>query len=175
MTGRLVACEQHALPSHINLALRPCKSCGLEHILDKEDTCHNCNPFTVQRVLKAKELAMVHALESSGLHATSYDMVVDRGSCGKERPDAVYDVGTHIVIVECDEHQHSSYACECEQARMVNIGQTFGGLRVVFLRFNPDKYVPLSGSPVPIKRRHDELARCLRFYLDPANVPNALV
>jgi hypothetical protein len=97
---------------------------------------------------------MIQALEAEGIHATSYDMAIDGGSCGRERPDAMYDLGTHIVIVECDEHQHKSYPCECEQARMINIGQTFGGLRVLFVRFNPDTYSPLEGPPIKTRLRH---------------------
>jgi hypothetical protein len=66
--------------------------------------------------------------------------MIDRGECIRERPDLLLDVGTHFVIVEIDEHQHHERACECEIARMVNIGQSLGGAPSVFIRYNPDTF-----------------------------------
>ena len=57
-----------------------------------------------------------------------------------ERPDRLWDFGTHCVILEVDENQHSERACVCEVVRMVNIHQSLGGARVVFIRYNPDVY-----------------------------------
>ena len=54
----------------------------------------------------------------------------------------MYDFHDKIVILECDEHQHNDRACICEQTRMVNISQMFGGIPVYFIRFNPDTYTP---------------------------------
>jgi hypothetical protein len=68
-----------------------------------------------------------------------------------KRPDRIYDFGDKIVILECDENQHSSRNCACEQTRMINIGQSFGGLPTYFIRFNPDKY---KGGNEIISKRH---------------------
>ncbi|KAI9101298.1 hypothetical protein DFS34DRAFT_648176 [Phlyctochytrium arcticum] len=44
-----------------------------------------------------------------------------------------------MLVVEVDEDQHSSSACECEPTRMVNISQSFG-MATVFLGWNPGEY-----------------------------------
>lgn len=68
----------------------------------------------VLQVFKGKKRTMVQSLESADLYATSYDMVIDRGSSGKDRLDAVFDVGTHLVILECDTQKQSHDERECE-------------------------------------------------------------
>jgi hypothetical protein len=94
-------------------------------------------------------------LDGRGLKGVSTDKTVDGGVCGRERPDRVYDFGDKIVILECDEHQHQERDCSCEVTRMVNLGQTFGGLPVYFIRWNPDNYSPLDNKkPEAIKKRY---------------------
>jgi hypothetical protein len=82
--------------------------------------------------------------------------MIDGGACGKERPDRIYDLGDKIIVLECDEHQHRDRACLCEQTRMVNIGQSFGGLPTYFIRWNPDDYSPANPRkhPEPLAKRH---------------------
>jgi len=45
-----------------------------------------------------------------------------------------------------DENQHKSYACECEQGRMIQLHQDFGGTPVLFIRYNPDSYKDYEGK-----------------------------
>jgi hypothetical protein len=47
-----------------------------------------------------------------------------------------------------DENQHHSYACECEQGRMVAIFQDYSGGKVIFIRYNPDSYTNSLGVKV---------------------------
>jgi hypothetical protein len=95
---------------------------------------------------------------------SSTDVVIDDGICGKERPDRVYDFGDKIVVLECDEHQHRDRVCVCEQTRMVNIGQSFGGLPTYFIRWNPDDYSPESDrkNPEVLPKRHKLAGDLLR-------------
>ncbi|KAI9089581.1 hypothetical protein DFS34DRAFT_385310 [Phlyctochytrium arcticum] len=86
-----------------------------------------------------------------------------RGVCGLERPDFWIDWHTHMLVVEVDEDQHWSSACECEQTRMVNISQSFG-MPTVFLRWNPDDYRPKEES-VPMVGTTDRLA-ALKGWID---------
>ena len=65
-----------------------------------------------------------------------FDKIV-AGGCSKRRPDILIDKGTHVVVVECDEHQHQSTTCE--NKRMAEIFRDVG-VPVVFIRFNPDSY-----------------------------------
>lgn len=32
--------------------------------------------------------------------------------CGKERPDFLFDAGSHMIVIEVDEHQPECYPCE---------------------------------------------------------------
>jgi hypothetical protein len=117
-------------------------------------------------------------LDAHDLKGSSTDTVVDRGECGKERPDRVYDFGDKIVILECDEDQHKGRACVCEQTRMVNIGQMFGGVPVYFIRWNPDEYCPKSDKMniETIAKRHKLCADLLNdIKANKIKLPIALV
>jgi hypothetical protein len=74
-----------------------------------------------------------------------HDRMLEGTICGRERPDFQFDCGTHFVYVEVDEHQHHSYACECEQVRMVNLVHV-RGMPVRWIRYNPDVYEPMEGQ-----------------------------
>ena len=56
------------------------------------------------------------------------------------RPDFVFSLPDKIIVVEVDENQHQSYGEECESTRMVNLSMVYGGLPVVFIRYNPDTF-----------------------------------
>ena len=147
-------CEAHKTADDENLLEHPCISCNLMYVLDKENKCENCNPESFATARLAKQNALMNYLDIRDLKGSSTDTTVDHGICGKERPDRVYDFGDKIVILECDEHQHQDRQCLCEQTRMVNIGQSFGGLPVYFIRWNHDDY-----SPENSRKNPEELAK----------------
>jgi len=136
-------------------------------VLNASDTCEFCDPETFRRAALAKQNAMVAALTAAGLTPSSIDTMIDAGVCGRERPDVVFQLLDRVYIVECDEHQHRDRPCECEQTRMVNIGQTFGGLPVAFIRWNPDNYKPAKEEkePEPVTKRHRLLCDFLKELL----------
>lgn len=141
-------CEEHKKDDEINLIEKPCVSCQLITVLDSNNRCESCDPSTFQRVQLLKQNALFSFLDNIKEHpvADSSDRIVDSGICGRERPDRVYDFGDKIIILECDEEQHRSRPCLCEQTRMVNIGQSFGGIPVYFIRWNPDEYMDGYGT-----------------------------
>jgi len=141
-------CEAHKTADEKNLVERQCVSCSLTYILDKDNRCEYCNPDSFATARLAKQNALMAYLDAKGLKGTSTDKTID-GGCDKERPDRVYDFGDKIVILECDEHQHRERTCVCEQTRMVNIGQSFGGIPVYFIRWNPDDYSPEANRKEP--------------------------
>ena len=149
-------CESHKTSDDENLVERPCISCSLPYILDKDNKCENCNPAAFATARLAKQNAVMDYLDARGLHGDSTDKIIDGGACGKERPDRIFDLGDKIIVLECDEHQHRERACICEQTRMVNIGQSFGGIPVYFIRWNPDDYSPANSrkKPEDVKKRH---------------------
>ena len=174
-------CETHRTADEDNLVERPCKSCGLSYILDKTDKCENCNPESFATARLAKQTALMDYLDSRGLTGDFTDRVVDGGVCGKERPDRVYDFGDKIIVLECDENQHQDRACLCEQTRMVNIGQSFGGIPVYFIRWNPDDYCcdesdSEDAMPEPLAKRYVLCANLIQDIKDGRHkTPNALV
>jgi len=125
-------------------------------VLNKEGICINfCSMEEMDRMMKKRvkkhEEKVENLLrEEIDIPFTYRDEVVDR-VCSNKRPDFVYHCGTHVVIVEVDEDQHKSYKCTVygdnkegkmkgENIRMFEIAQSFDGLPVVFLRYNPDNY-----------------------------------
>ncbi len=149
-------CESHKTSDDENLVERPCVSCSLPYILDKDDKCENCNPAAFATARLAKQNALMDSLDARDLKGDSTDKIVEGGVCGKERPDRIFDLGDKIIVLECDEHQHRERVCICEQTRMVNIGQSFGGIPVYFIRWNPDDYSPANSrkKPEDVKKRH---------------------
>lgn len=149
-------CETHKLDDEVNLVEMPCVSCGLIMILDKDNKCEYCNPEMFKRTQLAKQNALMTYLDNIKLNGNTTDRTVDGGICGLERPDRVYECSDYIIILECDENQHRERNCACEQTRMINIGQSFGGMPVYFIRFNPDDYIPDNDKlkPEDIKKRY---------------------
>ena len=136
-------CEDHAPADAENLGLAICTACGLEDILTN-GKCNTCDP-TIQKIRQhAKENHIKDVLKANGIPFT-HDKILEGTSCGRERPDFQIDCGSHFVYVEVDEHQHSSYACECEQTRMINLVEV-RGMPVRFIRYNPDYYEPIKGQ-----------------------------
>ena len=158
---KLRYCEEHALgyPTAVDVVQRICAICGLLGVLSAGSMCETCDPAVVRRATGAKEDAVKAFLDAQGLQYLSHDKMVDRGECFKYRPDFLFDAGTHFVVLEVDEHQHMSYACACEQARMVNIAQALG-MRTLFLRYNPDAFLSGSGGGrAPTSRERLQLLR----------------
>jgi hypothetical protein len=175
-----IHCESHKEEDELNLVERTCTKCGLTMILDKTECCEFCNPESFKRIALAKQNAILEYLDSRKDLPTplSTDTIINNGSCGKERPDRIYDLDDKIVVIECDEDQHRYRPCECEQTRMVNIGQSFGGLPVLFLRWNPDDYSPKNPrkQPEPLTKRNKLLADLIRdIAKNKVKIPNALV
>ena len=134
-------CELHAHPEERRLLGDSCASCGLVDLLDDAGLCSYCDPYTFRRVRLAKQREVKVSLDCTEHRDYDlYDETVDRGECGKERPDFAWDCGTHWVVLEVDENQHKDRQETCECVRMVNVSQSFGGVPVVFVRYNPDEY-----------------------------------
>ena len=91
----------------------------------------------------------------------------DKNVCGRPQADILYDLGTHVVIVEVDEHQHNWYIPRCEQIRMAKIVdgyRTVPGtiIPVYFIRFNPDaQKVGGETTKTVFPRRMDALKQLL--------------
>lgn len=135
-------CETHKQEHENNLMERQCISCKLNMVLDSNKLCEFCNPSMIKSCNMAKQNLLMEYLDTliNIPLPISTDKIINGGNCGKERPDRIYDFGNKIVVIECDEHQHKNIPDECEKIRMINICQSFGGIPVYFIRWNPDDY-----------------------------------
>jgi hypothetical protein len=68
--------------------------------------------------------------------------------CSRRRPDLFLDMGSHVIIVEVDENQHTEYDCSCENKRLMEISQDVEHRPIIFIRFNPDDYTDQSGTKI---------------------------
>jgi hypothetical protein len=146
-------------------------------VLDANNKCEFCDPIRFETNRLAKQTALMTYLDKHRLRGNSTDVMIEKGACGRERPDRVFEFDDKVVILECDEHQHKDRQCLCEQTRMVNLGQSFGGTPVYFLRWNPDVYAPGdTRDPEPVAKRHKLVADYLHQIEDGlVELPTALV
>jgi hypothetical protein len=170
-------CEEHKLEDDQNLVERECKSCNLPMVLDKDDLCEICNPEAFKKAQLAKQNTVMSFLDVNNLAGTSTDKIIDNGACGKERPDRVYDLGDKVIILEVDENQHKDRPCECEQTRMINVSQFFGGTPVYWIRFNPDEYKATKSSiqQKTINQRLETLLKVLKHIHKNKDKPTAFI
>jgi len=158
-------CEKHRSPDHLDLVQRVCSVCQVLDLVDAQNKCSRCSEYLTKRIYLRKQRQVKAWLETepSLPPCTSYDQRLDGGLCGKERPDWMWDVGTHRVYLEVDEDQHRGKPCECEQTRMVNITQG-SGLPGLWVRYNPDAY---KGQPAKLKDadRREVLVKTLQWAL----------
>ncbi len=147
-------CVDHSLEGEICWLVKRCSNCGRDNeLLNKDDLCGICcdKPFYEEskRVNKLKETIMVKYLRNK---VKGQEILADRiidSTCNLYRPDILYDCGTHIVVIECDENQHKNYPWETcslnkslehmEEKRMYEIMVAYG-LPAVFIRWNPDAF-----------------------------------
>jgi hypothetical protein len=76
-----------------------------------------------------------------------FDKIIE-DACSKRRPDIFLDLGIQIIIIEVDENQHQGYEDICENKRMMEISQDVHHRSIVFIRFNPDKYIDKNNKSI---------------------------
>jgi len=162
-------CEMHKEKNEYNLVENECKSCGLLMILSENQLCGYCDPTMIKNHILHKQRIVKKFLDDQNIKYTAYDKTIE--SCGRERPDFLFDCGTHYVILEVDEHQHNlaNYNKDnlnCETIRMRNIAESLG-MKTVFIRYNPDKFKTNSEVHNPTTNyRHKILSQCLKSFIN---------
>jgi hypothetical protein len=156
-------CEEHQKQGDSNIVEIKCNSCGLLNFINNSlGLCNDCFDYKEKKVHKIKEKEVIDFISQNGFEFVSTDKTVDFG-CSNRRPDGILDFKYFSLCLEIDENQHKSYACECEQGRMIQIHQDFGGTPVLFIRYNPDEYKDhLGGKHKPNNKR-------LKILLDTIN------
>jgi hypothetical protein len=85
------------------------------------------------------------------------DRVIRGAACTKYRPDKLYTSPNVVLQVECDEHQHRGQPYSCEQRRISEIFEEFGGKKLIVIRWNPNNYKRM--NKLPRVTRQDRLRR----------------
>lgn len=130
--GPIEKCATHKLQGMVDVKNKRCPTC--EYVVTNGKTCISCNGH-VRRELVFRDMLLERGYVFETHNKTT--------GCGRERPDFVFDCGTHAVVLEYDEyqHKHSGYTKECELIRMKNLYYALGFERCAFVRFNPDEYI----------------------------------
>ncbi len=96
------------------------------------------------RALRVREMAVERYLRESDLPLyTRWNRTIPSANptlCGRYRPDFVWELTTHVVALEVDELQHSASSYGCDNRRTIDIFNSYNGLPLVLIRFNPDAY-----------------------------------
>ena len=157
-------CEEHKVDNAENIGMGRCVECGLDDILTN-GKCATCDPLIIKIRRHIKENRVKDLLDVANIKYI-HDRMLEGTMCGRERPDFQIDCGMHFVYVEVDEHQHNSYACECEQTRMYNLVEV-RGIPVRWIRYNPDIYEPKTGqSNVKIEKREIKLIEYIKWAME---------
>lgn len=158
-------CDFHTTKDLQDLHNKLCVNCTMPYLLNFNSKCYFCDKANFELKAKRKETRVKEYFDLRKILYSAHDKVIDGGKYGRERPDFIFYCGSFVIIVEVDENQHFSRPCECEQIRMVNIFQSVG-LPTIFIRYNPDKYLP-EGRITKIEgdssdKRMVKLEECIR-------------
>jgi len=139
-------CSIHKKNNMIDIYEKLCKNkCG-SYASKHKDYCMRCFIYlfpneNTSKNFKIKEKHVTdYIVNEFPTYKWTMDKIINNG-CSKRRPDAYSDLLTHVLIVECDEDQHKDYEKLCDNKRTMEIFQDFGNRPIVFIRFNPDKYI----------------------------------
>jgi hypothetical protein len=124
-------CNKHLPDDSTSQVKRLCKYCDIKENTDF--VCKDC-----KKIQNKKEWAVVRYLRKVIDTKFEYNSSKMLNGCSKKRPDIYFELNTHCVIVEVDEHQHNTYEDRCECARINEIVNGIGGKSVIIVRYNPD-------------------------------------
>ena len=155
-------CDDHFPDSYKSSLTSTCIKCGLtEMVCDEDSKCLlSCTEIHKDR-LKYSENEMLKLFTNKKLKFINDKSVMN--GCSSRRPDFVFHTDYGVLVVENDENQHKSRACECEQTRMIQLHQDFGE-SLHFIRFNPDRYRTTRGL-LDLRQRHKKLYEIIKMIL----------
>ena len=149
-------CSKHKKEDMINVKDKMCLECKITYSNPNskyKGFCVRCfvHKFPNEKISRNYKVKEVHMTDFLKEEFKDEIMVFDKqtGGCSKRRPDVYIDKFTHVVITECDENKHEKYDDSCENMRIMELFQDFGNRPVIFIRFNPDKYINENGDKIP--------------------------
>ena len=147
-----------------------CAHCQLTCVRRKFELCHSCSHWTQGHFVYSKERKVKRLLDTAAELGVlpSYDQYnrrlapnLDSKIYGQSRPDFLWRMSSHIVILEVDEKQHKAYDPDCERKRELDLLNSAKGIPLYLVRYNPDAFsTGKKTSATPFCRRE---GRFLRF------------
>jgi len=143
---------------------RLCVVCKYIIVSKRGTACAGCTMVASERArIKEKRVAAFLGENVVPVFTRWNKTIPNAGVCGRYFPDFVWEMTAigqakaedveaqqrtetakecRAVVLEIDEHQHAyaSYPLACELSRMGNIVQSYGGLPVHMIRYNPDSF-----------------------------------
>lgn len=170
-----IRCNDHKLPTDIQLILRPCKQCGVKvYFPSNHEICMDCGKYKDKKPRHFKENIIYNMLKINNILFVHDRLISVHGS--KYRPDFLTKCQFGYLIIEIDEYQHSKHDKNKELLRMQVIYQdiqsTHGKSQVLFIRYNPDNYN--GGIKFKSKQRQDHLYKIIKYLLPAESIPTDL-
>lgn len=146
-TKRGIFCSEHKKNGMEDVRNPRCKTPMCDIILTgKNEYCMRCSAYTFPnqpsrfktREMKLKEYLVAQYPDKTIVHDK-------RVECHLYRPDFVFDMGSHVIVIELDENQHRSYDTSCDNKRLMSIFHGLASRPMVMIRFNPDRYDSVAG------------------------------
>jgi len=141
-------CSEHKLENMIDVRNKTCKThlCNIR-VEDKYDGyCLRCyiHLFPDKSNARNYKTKEKNVTDFVTINFQNLNWIIDKkinDGCSRRRPDLLLDLGYQLIIVEIDENQHADYDCSCENKRIMELSQDVGHRPIIFIRFNPDKYI----------------------------------
>lgn len=144
-------CKDHATNSMVDMMNR-CLECNFYYGNSKySDHCVQCYKFKFpnkpvtcnilmkERIVFEKLLGKIKNLSDVNIDDVALNKSIQKGT-SRRRPDFMYELDTHWICIENDEHRHSGYEEICENKRMCELYQDNSYKNMVILRFNCDNF-----------------------------------
>lgn len=162
-----IRCSTHADLNMVDLVNATCAAEGCNVRIHPENNDFKfCATHDTEnlRHSKVREISVAKLLQDNNKIWTSWNKEPqDIRLCGgMYKPDFTFETPTHVVIIEVDELQHAQPGYKCDNKRMLDIFNSYGGLPLHFIRFNPDRW-KLAGlaQNTQMKTRYRNLLRVL--------------
>lgn len=140
-----------------------CTSCELFIVSRRAQLCAYCNPDALEKTKEMKIYNLLKSKDINFIHNKSYKTT-------KYRPDFLINCGSHSIILEVDENQHSTYDKESEDIRMKTIAKAISDdiyTACIFIRYNPDVFRNATKVlKIPEPSRHKKLLETINYHMD---------
>lgn len=167
-----IRCFAHKFPTDIELLNRYCPSCEEEIFFPiNKEICANCGMYREIKLHHFKESMVKYLLQTNGINFTHDKRISPNGSF--YRPDFKITTKFGTLILEVDEYQHNrqDYNPAIEESRMIKIFEDIildtPGTKVLFIRYNPDKY---TGTQYTYERKRSYLCTLVKYFIECENI-----